>query len=899
MEVPSQTMLLTRVKTDIKELFSARLRVPIGIRSDQRADLHQDELDSVSAANAQQSIATARLPTTVSTIQQTILQKSATQTTAQITREEATPIRSILITAPVPPAELNAIQSDSQADAIISSPAPSLEVPTVDITKAERPSVEEIDNQAPAALSESIATSEEKAIQQEIALSPPKQASETNLPEEQYNTISVISPTAHSATLTQQDDEAQELRATINTPSFPTSGFLSHLEAQIQDCQKPLYGLNVSIKSFTIQRKKKGLYIGLLPAWPVPKQAEDQWESATQSGMSLQERLMLDLLKAAQKRLGQIESDLEHIELELRMIGRVTGKATTVDLKPTILARCRTRKCRKVLRQAIGDLTYIPTALNKESAAIKLHAARQANLQLRQTPQSSLLAQSSRASGLRGGALVGVVVGSLVFALTIWGTILWIWRKRWKRYYDPPPHVSELGYKYKEPAADPRRNRRASLTSPFRNEGSTLGRANFAGSAAAGSNIDLIGVSSYGPGGTYHPLQDLRPVAELPYASPPAHKMSGKPHTLSEMSHRTTDTARNQYTHRSAPEMPDTRYAPIYTLSTTTPGMQTSLSNSLNIEPARSSTLQVPETRYTHSAMTPVAQSSQFSSPTLESTRSPVTSASRYLGGPTYLTPKTIDYDTLIETRDNPSICGLKCRWVFERPGSKNELISTIGGMLRVNDRLWGFTTAHAIFAANRRGALQDLASHKNALMLQTSSKHGTPEQSDSESSTESEQWEEESEKPAGVPVSRLIVNTVASSQPALHDTRWTKVFPHGLRSFAGWDFSDDNETTLTPSIICDFALIHLDAPHASLLNSYRISADGQPPVTVCVEEIIQDNDLIPGPVLILTHPGVSEQAYLLPGKSLFSMLSKSFNTRKLRLETPLSKSSSHSFSAL
>jgi hypothetical protein len=52
------------------------------------------------------------------------------------------------------------------------------------------------------------------------------------------------------------------------------------------------------------------------------------------------------------------------------------------------------------------------------------------------------------------------------------------------------------------------------------------------------------------------------------------------------------------------------------------------------------------------------------------------------------------------------------------------------------------------------------------------------------------------------------------------------------------------------------------------------------------------------GPVLILTRPGASEQAYLLPGKSLFSMLSKSFNTRKLRLENPLRKSSSHSFSA-
>jgi hypothetical protein len=820
MEVPSQTMLLTRVKTDIRELLSARFRVPVGIRSDKKVASKQDELDSKSAASAQQNAATAKLPTAVSTIQQTTLQKSATQTTAQITREDTAPIRSILITAPVSPAELDAGGSDYQAGAIISSPALKLEVPTLDITKAEPPSVEEIDNQAPAALSESITTNEERVIQQEIAPSPPKQASETKLPEEQCNAISVVSPTAHSATPTQQDDQPQELRAPINTPSFPTSSFLSHLEAQIQDCQKPLYGLNVSIKSITVQRKKKGLYIGLLPAWPVPKQAEDQWETATQSGMSLQERLMFDLLKAAQKQLGQIESDLEHIELELRMIGRVTGKATTVDLKPAILVRCRTRKCRKVLRQAIGDLTYIPTALNKESTAVKLHAARQANLQVRQTPSSTPLAQPSRALDLSKGAIVGIALGG-AGVLSIILMVAWLWRRRTMKalpYYAAPLEASDLGYSYKEPATDQALHPVTELPSAFS-----------AADELSGMPRTISELSDPTMSELSHPT--MRMARNWSEVSDP---------TMSELSHPTMRMARNWSELSGEAEIPDTHYTPYtpsYTLSATIPGMQPSLPNSPNIEIARRSTLQVPETRYTQFAMTPVVQSSQLSSPTLEFTRSAVTSASRRPDGPTNLTSINLDYDTFIESRHNPSICGLKCRWVFECPGSKTELISTIGGMLRVNDRLWGFTTAHAIFAANRRGALHNLASHKKALLSQTSSKTSTPGQSDSGSSTEGEQWEEESEKPAGGP---LIVDAVASSQPALQDTQWTQIFPRGLRSFAGWDFSEDNFTTPTPSIICDLALIHLDAPHATLLNSYCIRADGQPPVTVCVEEIIK-----------------------------------------------------------
>jgi hypothetical protein len=290
--------------------------------------------------------------------------------------------------------------------------------------------------------------------------------------------------------------------------------------------------------------------------------------------------------------------------------------------------------------------------------------------------------------------------------------------------------------------------------------------------------------------------------------------------------------------------------------------------------------------------------------PALENTNSPATSMNQDLSGSISLAPLDLDhhfkhsfelnypYNSFIETNPDPSICGLKYRWSFGRPGSKTEHISTIGGVLRVNDTLWGLTTAHAVFTANRGRAFKDLASRKKALPSQTFSNNSTSGQSDSESSTEGEEWEEDSRELGDVPVSRLVVDGPALGQTPPRDTQWKRVSTCGPRSFAGWsDALGDEIWISTPSISCDFALIYLNDLQASPMNSYHSQADGQPSAKVCVEGIMKDIKLTPGRVLVLTRPGTSEQAYLLPGNSLFSMFNHSFITRKLRLEKPLGKS--------
>lgn len=98
-------------------------------------------------------------------------------------------------------------------------------------------------------------------------------------------------------------------------------------------------------------------------------------------------RLIKDLLPVLQILPRSMSSEETIIEPELCMAGYVTGRATAVQLKPTVWIRCGGKKCRKVIRKAVDDLYYL-RSFSQGLVEVRIRAPR---------PAASLIEFSSSA----------------------------------------------------------------------------------------------------------------------------------------------------------------------------------------------------------------------------------------------------------------------------------------------------------------------------------------------------------------------------------------------------------------------------------------------------------------------------------------------------------------------
>lgn len=111
--------------------------------------------------------------------------------------------------------------------------------------------------------------------------------------------------------------------------------------------------LTIDIASPEIYQRDKNFYVGKMRDLHCPPEVETEWTR------SIRPRLIKDLLPVLQSLPRSMASKETMIEPDLCMAGYAPGKATEVQLSPTVWIRCGSKKCRKVIRQAVNDLNYL------------------------------------------------------------------------------------------------------------------------------------------------------------------------------------------------------------------------------------------------------------------------------------------------------------------------------------------------------------------------------------------------------------------------------------------------------------------------------------------------------------------------------------------------------------
>lgn len=92
-------------------------------------------------------------------------------------------------------------------------------------------------------------------------------------------------------------------------------------------------------------RESPKLFLAKPQELPVPKRMESMWNSR------LSTRILADLAKITKS----------VVEAELRMVGEVNVDTGLVDLQPTVLIRCKSKKHREKVEKRVKELSYIHT----------------------------------------------------------------------------------------------------------------------------------------------------------------------------------------------------------------------------------------------------------------------------------------------------------------------------------------------------------------------------------------------------------------------------------------------------------------------------------------------------------------------------------------------------------
>jgi len=84
-------------------------------------------------------------------------------------------------------------------------------------------------------------------------------------------------------------------------------------------------------------------------------------------------RLIGDLISVLQSLPRSLSREKTIIEPELCMMGRLDGSSATVEMKPTVLIRCGSKRCQKAVANAVEDLEYLQS-FSKSQVVIQRRA---------------------------------------------------------------------------------------------------------------------------------------------------------------------------------------------------------------------------------------------------------------------------------------------------------------------------------------------------------------------------------------------------------------------------------------------------------------------------------------------------------------------------------------------
>jgi len=113
------------------------------------------------------------------------------------------------------------------------------------------------------------------------------------------------------------------------------------------------YGTNIPVSSNQLLRVSRETYVGILREWSPPFDIEHEWDE------QIRPKLLLDLQPALRCLPRDMPCEQTMFEAELCMVGQLNGRATTVDLKPTVWITCRSRRCKKAIKVEVKRLSYI------------------------------------------------------------------------------------------------------------------------------------------------------------------------------------------------------------------------------------------------------------------------------------------------------------------------------------------------------------------------------------------------------------------------------------------------------------------------------------------------------------------------------------------------------------
>ena len=215
---------------------------------------------------------------------------------------------------------------------------------------------------------------------------------------------------------------------------------------------------------------------------------------------------------------------------------------------------------------------------------------------------------------------------------------------------------------------------------------------------------------------------------------------------------------------------------------------------------------------------------------------------------------------------DIPSACGIKTRFSVHESGSS---FSTIGGLVLVDNAVFGLTTAHGIIGC--------VAASKTA------------PSSDTDEDTSESGSDTEIQLPAksSVPKNRHHVHSkdsrIATQGTAQHE--WSPVSVPSVVSYKGrGTLTGDYSLPTQSPPMSDFALIDPDAKFMSILkNIYR------DPSTSSIQEIagsLSNDQLSAGDVLIITSSNVTP-GYLLDGTASVILRGTAMRTKKIQTTLP------------
>ncbi|KAF2023645.1 hypothetical protein EK21DRAFT_118556 [Setomelanomma holmii] len=161
-------------------------------------------------------------------------------------------------------------------------------------------------------------------------------------------------PTLHSPSTHGSTDSSS-----LNTTSsiFSPSSFASSRTSIDTE------GIFISSKSPDIYlwSREQKIFMGKHREQPVPEALASEWQT------DIRGRLIQDLCPILQSLPHSLSREKTIVEPDFCMIGKLCGASDQVELRPTVVIRCGSKRCQKAIAEAVEDLGYLQSFSKKRA----------------------------------------------------------------------------------------------------------------------------------------------------------------------------------------------------------------------------------------------------------------------------------------------------------------------------------------------------------------------------------------------------------------------------------------------------------------------------------------------------------------------------------------------------